>query len=489
MKAVKNQFSSRITAADEETVPFTRNNRLAAQSADRFGSLPLEAVIRTDERYNKPGLFQGPRGWDYWNRLSSPKDYQDTNLWPDKRPTYFVGQLAMPPGSALTIRGRFPRARYFKFASYRFERNTFVAITGEDIAGYDMEPDEGSSNPYRVGADRTVETRRYTLKVLAKDPPSTGQERSTNTIYVGNKGEPIQLIFRIYLSDEGYDGAGLALWDQASSEGPAFIYDAVLEDGTPLTREQIDSDWSQPLGLAPAIMPLEKWHALLESGDNDPELERAAAPARQNARWEIFWSMQYTVPGAFMRPEDRAAIPLSGAMEGGGDPTTVYMTTYLSRAFGPVYVFRARMPTFPDTFSGAGTMPDGQVQYWSVATLSSPPPGQLWDGVCDMMVALDEDGFYTIVVSRQEDRPSNAVSENGITWIDWGPGEGLNHPSDRKDWGMLVMRFMVCARDWENSPAKVRTPGGEESIMGPYYPRGFYTTREEFERNGHEKSI
>ena len=146
---------------------FTRAKRVASQSVDRYGDVPLGAVIRTDDRYGHDGLIQGPRGWDYWNLLENPKDYQNPNLWPDKRPTYFLGQLEMPPGTDLTIRGRFPFARYFKIALYRFERNTFVALGGEDMAGYDIEPDPGSANPFPVGADRTVKNRNYTVHVLA----------------------------------------------------------------------------------------------------------------------------------------------------------------------------------------------------------------------------------------------------------------------------------------------------------------------------------
>jgi hypothetical protein len=89
--------------------PFTRGRRAPAQSVDRYGNLPLATVIRTDERYGHNGLFRGPRGWDYWNLLENPKEHQNPNLWPDKRPTYFVGQLQMPPGTTLTIRGRFMR--------------------------------------------------------------------------------------------------------------------------------------------------------------------------------------------------------------------------------------------------------------------------------------------------------------------------------------------------------------------------------------------
>jgi hypothetical protein len=102
-----------------------------------------------------------------------------------------------------------------------------------------------------------------------------------------------------------------------------------------------------------------------------------------------------------------------------------------------------------------------------------------------MQVPLDDDGFYTIVVSRPEDRPKNATHENGITWIDWGPGEGLDDPRDRKDWGMVIMRFMACATDWDHSPANVTEPGHEQATMGPYYPTGYYTTAPDFE-NGRQ---
>jgi hypothetical protein len=194
--------------------------------------------------------------------------------------------------------------------------------------------------------------------------------------------------------------------------------------------------------------------------------------------------MKDATEGAFMTPQDRAKIPLQAQMEGGGDPTTAYMYTYLSRKLGPLYVFRAKLPTFPDTFRGTKIMPDGQVKYWSVATMASPPSGELWDGVFDMQVPLDSDGYYTIVVSRPEDRPANATAENGIAWIDWGPGEGLDDPRNRADWGMLLMRFMACSSSWENSPMKATSPGMEADIMGPYYPRGYYTTKKEFEARG-----
>ena len=144
--------------------------RESARSVSPHAGKSLGNVIRTDDRYGHDSLFQGPRGWVYWNFLERPKPIQNPNLWPDMQSTYFIGRFAMPPGSAMTLRGRFPYARFFQFALYRFERETFVAID-ESLRGPDFEPDPGSVNPFRVGADRLAEQRNYTIRILAEEAP------------------------------------------------------------------------------------------------------------------------------------------------------------------------------------------------------------------------------------------------------------------------------------------------------------------------------
>ncbi len=475
-------------ADDAYVSPFTLKKREAAQYGDREGDPSLGAVIRTDERYNKNGLFAGPRGWFYWNYLQNPKPYQDPNLWPDKRPTYFFGQMVLPAGSALTIHGRFPYARYFKFNFYAFEHNTFVAMSGAALAGYDIEPDPGSGNPFEIGADRQVKNRNFTIHALAEDAPKNPSTHPKNTIYVGRDGKMLTSGFRIYVSDKGYDGAGWGPAENASLEGPGITVEGKLADGTKLSGEEVVKQWSRPMGYAPPPISADQWYKLVNSKDNDPSLNPASAPARPDSQFELFRGMKRAIEGPFMTPEQEAKIPVAKSMEGGGDPTTAYMINYLSRKFGPVYVFRGKMPTFPNTYDNAKTMTDGQVQYWSVATLATLTSGDLWDGVFDMQAPLDKDGFYTIVVSLPEDRPKNATADNGVAWINWGPGEGLGDPRNRKDWGCLLMRYMVCKEDWENSPQKATKPGTEAAVMGPYYPKGYYTTKEKFERDGVDKS-
>src|SRR6266536_3102652 len=441
--------------------PFTVANRATGETTTRQGDVSVGTTIRTDERYNNDMLFSGPRGWVYWNYLADPKGYQNPNLWPDKRPTYFFGEMEIPAGAELTVRGRYPHVRYFKFSIYVHERNTFVAEAGGSIAGIHIEPDPGSTNPYRVGADRDAKPRNFTIPILAKDAPANAADRARNTVYLGNQTKTIFGGFRMYVSDRGYDGAGWGLADAPSLEGPGITYDATLADGSKLVGDEVVKRIGKLMGDAPPPIDADAWYKLVNNKDNNP----------------------------FMTPAERAKVPVATQMEGGGDPTTAYIVNYISRKYGPLYVFRAKLPTFPNTWANTKIMPDGQVQYWSVATMASFTNGSLWDGVFDMQVPLDKDGYYTIVVSRPEDRPKNATAKNGVAWIDWGPGEGLDDPRNRKDWGALLMRYMVPHKDFQYSPLKADRPDKLAEVMGPYYPRGYYTTKAKFEAEGVRKQM
>lgn len=465
-----------------------RRPRIEPQSPVRFGDRSLESAIRTDERYGHDGLFQGPRGWCYWNYLENPQPIQNPNLWPDMKSTYFIGRFAMPPGASLTLRGKFPYARFFQFALYKFERNTFVAF-GESLRGPDIEPDAGSTNPFRVGADRLAADRNFTLHVLAEEPPMDAARRARNTLYVGRGGNDIEGVIRIYLADQDRDGTG---WGPASSpfaERGLPTYEAQLADGTKLSAEEVVERFAKPIvGETEKPMTADQWVQLVEADDNDPKLTPKTSPARDPPRWEKFWTIAYSVVGVFASPEARSRIPHEGAMEGGGEGP--YLVTYLSRQYGPVYVMRGKMPTFPDTYSGndgkgAAIMPAAQTQYWSLVSCESVTSGQVVDGLTDFQIPLDADRNYTIVVSRAEDRPANATLDNDIAWIQWSPrGEGLDDARNRSDFGMLILRIMGNSPDWKERPDNVMKPGTEEAVMRSYCPKGFYTTKEEFETKG-----
>jgi hypothetical protein len=129
----------------------------------------------------------------------------------------------------------------------------------------------------------------------------------------------------------------------------------------------------------------DQWVALVHAKHNDSTLDPATVPPRREPSWEKFWTLRYNVVGTFKTPEEQARIPYAGAMEGGGDPTTQYMVVYLSRMFGPVYVMRGKMPTFPHTYAGKdgkelAIMLEAQTQSWSIVSCEAAPSGQIVDG-------------------------------------------------------------------------------------------------------------
>jgi hypothetical protein len=271
-------------------------------------------------------------------------------------------------------------------------------------------------------------------------------------------------------------------------------YEATLADGTTLTGAEVAARLARPIEAATKQpVTAAQWEDIVHSKDNDPSLDPATAPARKDPKWEKFWTLKYSVVGAFKTAEERAKISYEGAMEGGGDPSTEYFLTFVSRKFGPVYVMRGKMPAFPNTFSGgdgrgAKTMPDYQTVYWSLVSCEAPPSGRIVDGIADMQVPLDKDGNYTIVVSRAEDRPANATLDNGVAWVEWSSrGEGVDDPRNRTDYGMLLLRIMAPSAAWVESPDKVTKPGEEEAVMGAYLPKGKYTDKATFEASGLKK--
>lgn len=456
----------------------------------RQGDKSIETVVRTDERYGAKELFQGPRGWGYWNYLSDPRPIQNPNLWPDMQSTYFIGRFELPAGASMVMQQDFPHSRYFQFALYVAENNTFVS-NGETITGPDIKPDPGAVNPYVVGNRRDSDKRGFALTILAEDPPSDPAKRQPNTLYAGGSGGVLQGVIRGYLPDQGWDGTGWAINDAPAGNFGFPKLSGRQTDGSQLDHAAVIKTFARPFESNLSVpLTAGQWIKTVNSPKNDPALDPATAPARPGGKWEKYWTFGYSIMGAFLTPEARAKIKWKAAIDGGGDPNTQYLLAHLNRQFGPVYVLRGRMPSFPDTFAGddgkpLAVKPDSQLEYFSIVSGEAAPSGRIADGLMDMQIPVNANGNYTIVFSRREDRPTNATTENGFAWLEWSPkGEGLDDPQNRTDFGMLMIRMMLPSEDWAESPENITEPGAAEAVMGAYYPRGEYMTKAAFEALG-----
>lgn len=449
----------------------------------RPGSKTLEVVLKTDELYGHDGLWLGPRGRDYGAMLPDPKPYQHANLYPDPNSSYWFAFLEMPEGSVLDIKGQFPHCRYFQFALYRSDPDMGgYTATGEKFVDHQLEPDEGSVNPFVPGTVRSVEDRDYTIRIANVDEPEDAADREPNTMYAG-VGAQIQVVYRVYQPDQGYlgdAGAGLP------------TYRATLADGTELTGDEVKERFNRPLlqGVAPG-MPVKQWRALCNDPDNDPELRPETTPARNPPLLERYFNNAYNLVGVFKSQDVREAkFPAKVETGFGGDPETLFMMGFLSRAFGPVVVIRGKMPLYPDNWygedgTGLKVMTDWECRYMSLIVSEAPPSGMGTDGLSDFQIPLDDDRNYTIVICREEDRPANATDEDGVAWVDFGhKGEGIDDDLNREDFAIILFRFMHTNPDWKYDPWKIVEPRTEEEVMGPYFPRMSYTDTATFEAGG-----
>ncbi|MFP5224933.1 MAG: hypothetical protein ACLGH3_05175 [Actinomycetota bacterium] len=147
-----------------------------------------------------------------------------------------------------------------------------------------------------------------------------------------------------------------------------------------------------------------------------------------------------------------------------------YLYSLFSRKDGDMFVIRAKAPTAPDTRSGQEVTGGFEMRYFSIC--QNELATQRFVGcLYDAEVALDEDGYLTIVVSDPADRPDNAAN-----WLPWG---GAYYD------GNIIYRHMLPAADFDHSIQRVPYGVDEAAVMGEYFPRIKACSRQLFEAGGY----
>lgn len=387
--------------------------------------------------------------------------------FPEESATYWMARFSLPEDAKLVLRGRYPRGRYMSL-------NTYTDGAPVDaLSDPGVQPDPGSKNPFAEGARRDVRKRSWTVDVLPDPPP--GEGRAPNALY-GNQsaGTPIELFYRVYEPDKGLDltgGVGLPSARLEMADGTAVEEDA--------TCQRInDADRTIPVDDVPAAT----WQAVRST----PPCDAATNPGYDPARWERFFNVNYAIAAvaADCTEAGRSArLSQQPASQGGfySNRDSAYIYAHLAREFGPLFVVEARLPRTPQTYRKPKRMPGGDMRFWSLCTGESRVTTRTPDCLSDRQVLKQSGRNYTVVVSKAADRPSNATRECGVAWLDWGEnGDGAGDP----DYAALIMRNMLVDPDFQHAIQKVTRPTEEEAVMGPYFPRSDYMTREEFEARG-----
>ncbi|WP_076414248.1 hypothetical protein [Shewanella sp. UCD-KL12] len=392
-------------------------------------------------------------------------EHPDRNFaYPDTGANYWHAGYILPAGAKLKLNGEYPYARYISINSYRADTSPASALTDNDI-----EPDAGSVNPYRQGAERQGVARDFTIELANGEPDG---DIPVNTLY--DHAEPSAkstLIYRVYVADEGSDEFGnVAL--------PAV--ELTLDTGEVLVGEQACSALQvDTQNLAIPLIPAETYQQVRSNP--------AVQPARNPAVWRAAYNGTFGFQCAFLgrcdgTPERQVTYYANADNQ--------YVSTFLNNEFGAVAVTRGKLPFVPKTLASEAIFDesDSQLRYWSICQ-NEYYSQMVTDCIYDEQLTVDEEGYYTVVTSLLDDKPLNATNECGYNYLPWtekgdGFGRMVEGGENRLNEALLIVRNMLPKEDFHQAIQNTAVPGDEYAVMGAYLPTTEYMSRTDFEGLG-----
>ena len=396
----------------------------------------------------------------FWYRGPFSADPYINLAYPDANVFYWSANFTMPEGSSLHLEGDFAHSRYQSLISY-----DQAGRPVQSLADYLIEPDAGNENPYRHGADRNAENRRFRVNILNTPPNDLGVEGQLLTSETRNElHAPIEngsqiLLYRVYLPDQ-----------DSGPTGGSALPEAVLtlEDGSELRGQAACGALraAQPMRLDPGALGIgvDQYRELTSLPGRDDTW-----PATNPPTWHIQMDRRALI-GIYTGESSEGVRRSTGGFF--PNPDNNYIRTVVNARHGKALVIRGKMPTTPKTYEGgAGGNNQSQLRYWSICSNQSFANTRVNDCLFDEELPLDPNGFYTIVVSKEADRPRNAIPACGIGWLPIADdGDGIQDP----DVAIVQIRNMLAADDFEEAIQKVSTNSMAKLVMGPYFPNSFY---------------
>lgn len=484
----------------------------------------------------RPEEIDPEEQWFVFPSFSVPENYAAIPAHSsDPHVTYLKMVYLAPLDSQLLIEGEFPYCRFMDYQILQpfdpeYPASGTVGGPEVPIVDVDIEPDPGHVNPFRTGADRLVPDRRYhlTLDLKAGKSSELNPELMVSPYYrapgntrvggpFGASGAygwgaitPGVLWVRYYAADNPSDplaGAALPRAVLRLKTGETFW----LKPDSALAKRRETATWTVPATmpldpldyLGPTLGWLKVYDLLLVRAEIHGYSE-SPPWAEGSSLEEKKQDARNSVAALFKRGPWLGS---PGDLEAAA--TLCHYNSYLSRPFvlepGKVLVITGKLPTTPDTRGGADFMPAAEARYWSISrylpwtSITSGFQEQMGEGLClsslmDDEVVLDGQRRYIIVYSKPEDRPANALAENGVTWQPLGP----------TNFGSLTIRWMSVWPDHfleAHSPHSQNIPWAtgawsqntydsslvgtnQPGVMGPYHPIIHSMTRQEFEALG-----
>ena len=399
-----------------------------------------ECGVRLDDGDYHCGELFGDSHSDAWPTAGSPltsnrfpylldtsaSNYFSNRFWngsgaPD-------GFVEVPEGGKVVFKGQYLRCRYFAFHPSDFDTNTLPTLVDKDIA-----PDAGSVNPFSEEAGEN--SKQFFTVTLTFNPAPDVPE--ANTMYAGEKrnGGVNPAVFLLLRTTDSVLGSM-----PPNSTGvplPALtVYD--VNDNVVETYNKCDP---YPPGTE---LPYETTRfASLPI----PDHRSIYAPEKFNTLSN--WGLPYDI----LASDD-----------------ILYLNSPYTVRLGDVLVVRGKalrtanppeVPVYTD---------DLQIRGFTVTNYN------FWAGICndavvDHQLNLDENGYYTIVLSRKDARPDHTDGSNGVNWMDWGPYLD----------GQLTFRLLLRKQPLLLKLKALALGEAQHPEVSEYLPVAKHCSREQFE--------
>lgn len=300
-------------------------------------------------------------------------------FWPDTGNRWWYMPID-PQWQTVTITAKYPKARFFSFAVY----DGAPASTGlaDHLFDAQIMPDAGSVNPFAApdsNGGSTNGSQNYTMTITRTDT------KVGNTLQLhANTG---WLLYRLYLPNAGEGSIG-------GTPLPSISITDASGRPTPLPPCPVSNRQSELAALQPQFIP-----ALLENPPRTPPVPD-----------QIQFSPVPSPPARFLP-----------------NPDNKYLVSYFMSDYEPnrIIVVRGKMPAFPDTYNNGAPISKPapgfdavQLRYWSMCLGDLVSPMPIEGCAVDASTPVDENGFYTVVISNDVLRPSWLPPQ--IVWIPWG---------------------------------------------------------------------
>jgi hypothetical protein len=408
---------------------------------------------------------------------------------PDPFSAYWLTPFLASRSESISISGSFPTSRFMSFAVYNDSFQLFTnTVNGEKVSsylpGYQIAPNQGTSNPFRTGRVRKGK-QRFTVRLMPA--VTAAQQRSENAIPTVDRQAPAgtsgpsgvsYLVFRTYLPAGG--DAAVQLPAITVTEGGTSTTLQRCRTQSGATSEAVSDQHTTPASTLAVL------NGLRDDGVAMSCATGCAAPR-----------LQYFGPSA---DSEAGIFP---------DPASTYIEMRFTPKRGYVIVTHGRAPTSPTT-AGHGSpgntigahpvswaKPKFQLLYWSIANYLGAKPYPVAEtsrgtngqpgGTPDYLTTL-HGGYYTVVSSLPANKPSAAsLKANGATWI---PTSSSN--STAPEFQLLRNVLPQRSRYPEAfafikppaNPSDIITPAKVKQQMGAYYPQTAQCSVAAFEAGG-----